>query len=281
MRTAWAAAISILLSCMAVPSAFSAHYQGIAPGVYEVASNNLVNLSIADVHSYENGSGKWILALGLVVENRQRIKASIDSRSFRVLDSSGNFISPSNEARLKNPFETREAEAGEVQVGSVAFVLDYGVRPIMFIAADHGLKIQLDKEVRPPGTPSAIGTPVSSGDSLVGVEGISQSCEGRMLRVDYLLMNNGPGVMLLEGRDYGRFAVLIDAHGWSYSPFDFRILGPAIPPGSFVEGYMTYAVPSGSDPRYLLFWPPDDDAVLFDLGLPNSSANRDMSLREE
>jgi hypothetical protein len=43
------------------------------------------------------------------------------------------------------------------------------------------------------------------------------------------------------------------------------MLGPAVPPGASVEGYMDYKVPDGSDPQYLLFWPPDEDAVLFDL----------------
>jgi hypothetical protein len=43
------------------------------------------------------------------------------------------------------------------------------------------------------------------------------------------------------------------------------MLGPAVPPGVSLEGFLAYSVPDNSDPRYLLFWPPDEDAVLFDL----------------
>jgi hypothetical protein len=86
-----------------------------------------------------------------------------------------------------------------------------------------------------------------------------------MIRIDYLLKNSGPGVMLLEPRDYGRFGVLMDASGWSYPATDYKMLGPAVVPGGSFEGFMAYSVPDGSDPRYLLFWPPDEDAVLFDL----------------
>jgi hypothetical protein len=71
--------------------------------------------------------------------------------------------------------------------------------------------------------------------------------------------------MLLGPRDYGKFGMLIDASGWSYPATDYKMLGPAVPPGGSLEGFLAYLIPDKSDPRYLLFWPPDEDAILFDL----------------
>jgi hypothetical protein len=137
----------------------------------------------------------------------------------------------------------------------------------MLIEKNSGLKIRLDKAVSPPGTYYTAGVPVQEGMSVIGIEGISQSQDGRMLRVDYILRNAGPGVMMLEQRDYGRFGVLIDKNGWSYSACDYKMLGPAIPPGGSVEGYLDYVVNDANELNYLLFWPPDEDAVLFQLGI--------------
>ena len=164
-----------------------------------------------------------------------------------------------------NPLVRRDVGPDGVVVGSLGFKVEAGARPVMLIDNSTGLKIRLDKANRPPGISHSPGVPVAVGDSIVGIEGISRSEDGRMIRIDYLLKNSGPGVMLLEPRDYGRFGVLMDASGWSYPATDYKMLGPAVVPGGSFEGFLAYSVPDGSDPRYLLFWPPDQDAVLFDL----------------
>jgi Domain of unknown function (DUF4352) len=236
------------------------------PGVYEVASNGRLNLSIADIHRYDAaGQDGWFLAIGLVVENRENRPVLLDPASFRILNGQGKAIPASGDCALRNPLKRRELEPGEITVGGLAFQLEDADKPIMLVNTDAQLKIRLDKEAKPPGTPRPVGEPIKIGNCIAGIESISGSNDGRLLRVDYLLKNSGPGVMLLEPRDYGRFGVLIDAFGWSYTAGDYKMLGSAVAPGSTVEGFMTYMVPDGSDPRYLLFWPPDEDAILFDL----------------
>jgi hypothetical protein len=237
------------------------------PGVYEVASNGQLNISIADIHRCDAaGQDGWFLAIGLVVENRQNRSALLDPASFRVLNGQGKAIPASRDCALRNPLGHRELGPGEVAVGGMAFQLEDADKPVMLVNTDAELKIRLDKEAKPPGTPKPAGEPIKIGNCVVGIEGISGSKDGRMLRVDYILKNSGPGVMLLEPRDYGRFGVLIDAFGWSYNACDYEMLGPAVAPGGTVEGFMTYMVPDSPDhPRYLLFWPPDEDAILFDL----------------
>ena len=127
-----------------------------------------------------------------------------------------------------------------IVVGSLGFKIEAGARPVMLVDKITGLKIRLDKAAKPPGSSLSPGVPVADGDSIVGIEGISRSEDGRMIRIDYLLKNSGPGVMLLEPRDYGKFGILIDASGWSYPAIDYKMLGPAVPPGASLEGFMDY-----------------------------------------
>lgn len=237
------------------------------PGVYEVASNGQLNISVADIHRYEYaGKGSWFLAIGLVIENLDSKPVLLIPDSFQILNTRGEATLASTDFALRNPLSHRELRAGEVAVGSIAFKLRGVDKPVVLLNTDTKLKIRLDKETRPPGNILPVGKPVKIGNCIVGIEGVSGSKDGRMLSVNYLMKNYGPGVMLLEPRDYGRFGVLIDAFGWSYSTCDYKMLSPAVAPGGIVEGFMTYMVPEGSHPRYLLFWPPDEDAVLFDLG---------------
>lgn len=218
------------------------------------------------MHRYEAEPGSWILTLGLVVENTQKTAALLDPKSFLVLDSLGILNPAWSGYKLKNPLGS-QVDAGGVAVGSLAFKLKYGAEPVLLQEEGSKIRVMLNKEVRPPGTAHPPGTPVACKKSTVGIEGIYRSEEGRMLRVEFLLKNTGAGALPLEDRAYGRFGVLIDSIGMSYSAFDYKMLGPAIPPGASVEGYMIYAIPAGAKPRYLLFWPPDEDAVLFELGL--------------
>lgn len=235
------------------------------PGVYDVASNGEINISVTDMHRYDAGQREWVLTLGLVVESMSGKKTSIDSTSFKIIDSVGYAVQPLKEYPLKNSLGHRDMESGEVAVGSIAFKLADGTAPAVLVNEDLGISIRLDKKVSPPGTSYPPGVPVAMGDSIIGIEGISGSEDGKKLRIDYVLKNSGPGPLLLEGREYGKFGVLVDAYGWSYSAYEYKMQGPAIPPGGTVDGYMIYAVQDGSDPRYLLFWPPEEDAILFDL----------------
>jgi hypothetical protein len=238
------------------------------PGVYEVASNGQLNISIADIHRHETAEQDgWFLAIGLVIENRDSKPILLSSDSFRVLNSRRETIPSSADFALKSPLGSRKLGPGEVAMGGIAFKLQDEDKPVVLLDTDTQLKIRLDKEIGPPGNPWPVGEPAKIGNCIVGIEGISGSKDNLMLRVDYVMKNNGPGVMLLEPRDYGKFGVLIDKFGWSYSAFDYKMLGPAVAPGGIVEGFMTYVVPNSSYPQYLLFWPPDEDAILFDLGV--------------
>ena len=257
----------ILLLCSGVDSIFCSPDQGVAlPGVFDVASNGQLAISVMDMHRHDDDAGQsaWF-TLGLVVKNRLNRTISLDPASFKVIDSLGGVAQASTEYPLMNPLVHRDVEPEGVVVGSLEFKLAVGARPVTLVEQGSGLEIRLDKAVRPPGVSHSPGVPVAVGDSVVGIEGISRSEDGRMIRIDYLLENSGQGVMLLEPRDYGKFGVLIDASGWSYPASDYTMLGPAVPPGESLEGFLTYSVPDSSDPRYLLFWPPDEDAVLFDL----------------
>ncbi|VVB63689.1 Uncharacterised protein [uncultured archaeon] len=254
----------ILLLCYGVHSVFCSPDWEALPGVYDLASNDQLAISVMDMHRHDDGRGSWI-SLGLVVENVQNRTISVDPTSFKVIDSLGGTDLASTEYPLMNPLVHRDVGPGGEIVGSLGFKLEAGAKPVMLVAQGTGLKIRLDKADKPPGISHSPGVPVAVGDSIVGIEGISRSEDGRMVRIDYLLKNSGPGVMLLEPMDYGRFGVLIDTSGWSYPASDYKMLGPAVPPGVALEGFLTYLIPDGSDPRYLLFWPPDEDAVLFDL----------------
>jgi hypothetical protein len=261
MRAVFWASGFILLLCS---GAFCSSDQEALPGVYDLASNDQLAVSVMDMHRHDEAQGSWI-TLGLVVENVQNRTTSVDPTSFKVIDSLGGTAQASMEYPLMNPLVRRDVGPGGVVVGSLEFKLEVGAKPVMLVEQDTGLKIGLDKAAKPPGISHSPGVPVATGDSIVGIEGISRSEDGKTIRIEYLLKNSGLGVMLLEPRDYGRFGVLIDASGWSYSASDYKMLGPAVPPGGSFEGFLDYLVPDGSDPRYLLFWPPDDDAVLFDL----------------
>lgn len=266
MRTVLWASGFILLLCSVVHCAFCSPDQESLPGVFDVASNGRLAISVMDMHRHDDGSAAWI-TLGLVVKNEQNATTSLDPASFEVIDSMGGTAQASAaEYPLMNPLVRRDVGPGGVVVGSLGFKLDSGERPHALVYRGSGLEIRLDKADKPPGTSHSPGVPVAVGDSIVGIEGISRSEDGRMIRIDYLLKNSGLGVMLLEPRDYGKFGILIDASGWSYTASDYKMLGPAVPPGGYLEGFLDYSVPGGSDPRYLLFWPPDEDAVLFDLG---------------
>jgi hypothetical protein len=267
MKAAAAAIISNLLFFLIIDGALCLENPQDLPGVYEVASNGQLNISIADIHKYEiAGQDGWFLAIGLVIENRDIRPILLSSNSFRILNARGEAILPSTDIALKSPLVFRELGVGDVAVGGIAFKLQDEDEPVALLNTDTQLKIRLDKETRPPGTPLPIGEPAKIGNCIVGIEGISRSNDGTMLRVDYIMKNSGPGIMLLKPRDYGRFGSLIDKFGWSYSACDYKMLGPAVAPGGIVEGFMTYIVPNSSYPQYLLFWPPDEDAILFDLG---------------
>ena len=261
MRAVFWASGFILLLCS---GAFCSPDQEALPGVYDLASNGQLTISVMDMYRHDDGQGSWI-TLGLVVQNVQNRTTSVDPASFEVIDSLGGTDPASTVNHLMNPLVRRDVGPDGVVVGSLGFKVEAGARPVMLVDNSTGLKIRLDKANRPPGISHSPGVPVAVGDSIVGIEGISRSEDGRMIRIDYLLKNSGPGVMLLEPRDYGRFGVLMDASGWSYPAIDYKMLGPAVAPGGAFEGFMAYSVPDGSDPRYLLFWPPDEDAVLFDL----------------
>lgn len=268
MKSAVGAIIFILLLIFSVDIILCLDNPANLPGVYEVASNGQLNISIADIHRYEAaGQDSWFLAIGLVVENCDRSPVLLDPESFLILGSRGETFATSLDFPLRNPLKYRELGAGEVAVGSIAFKLRDEDKPIMLFNADAQLKIRLDKETRPPDHPLPAGELAKVGNCIVGLEGILASNDGRMLRVDYIMKNYGQGVMLLEPRDYGKFGVLIDSCGWSYNACDYKMLGPAVAPGETVEGFMTYTVPDGSYPKYILFWPPDEDAILFDLGV--------------
>jgi hypothetical protein len=224
-----------------------------------------------DMHMHNDGQSIWI-TLGLLLENVQNCTTSVDPASFKIMDSLGGTAQASTDYPLMNPLVHRDVGPGGVVVGSLGFKLEAGARPVMLVDQGSELKIRLDKASRPPGTSNPPGVPVAAGDSVVGIEGISRSEDGRMIRIDYLLKNSGPGVMLLGPRDYGKFGMLIDASGWSYPATDYKMLGPAVPPGGSLEGFLAYLIPDKSDPRYLLFWPPDEDAVLFDLDSGENNA---------
>jgi hypothetical protein len=254
----------ILLLCSGVDSVFCSPDQGALPGVYDLASDSQLAISVLDMRMHDDAQGSWI-SLGLVVENLQNRTTFVDPASFKVMDSLGETATASIEYPLTNPLVHRDVGPRGVAVGSLGFNLEAGAKPVMLVDNSTGLKIRLDKAIKPPGISHSPGVPVVKGDSIEGIEGIFRSEDGRMIRIDYLLKNAGPGIMLLEPRDYGKFGVLIDASGWSYPASDYKMIGPAIPPGVSFEGFLIYSVPDGSDPRYLLFWPPDEDAVLFDL----------------
>ena len=261
----WASVLALVL-CQTIPNTFCSPNEESLPGVFDVASNGQLAVSVMDMQKCDSVQG-FFLALGLVVENMQNITIQVDPSTFNVQDSHGEMINASKEYALKYPLIHCEVNPGEVVVGSLGFKLNEEAMPAMFLDQSSGLRIRLDKASKPPGIPHSLGVPIKTGDCIVGIEGLSQSQDGRILQIDYLLKNFGPGVMLLEPRDYGRFGNLIDASGFSIPASDYKMLGPAVPPGGTLEGYLTYTIPYGSDPLYLIFWPPEEDAVLFDLGL--------------
>ena len=264
MRTVLWTPWLLLLLFSGVHGASCSPDREVLPGVYDLTSNGQLAISVMDMHIHDEEQGSWI-TLGLVVENEQNSTTSVDPASFKVMDNLGGTAQASIGYPIMNPLVHREIGPGGVVVGSLEFKLEAGARPFMLVDQGSGLKIRLDKADKPPGISYSPGVPVAVGDSIVGIEGISRSEDGKMIRIDYLLKNSGPGVMLLEPRDYGKFGILIDASGWSYPASDYKMLGPAVPPGGSLEGFLEYLVPDDSDPRYLLFWPPDEDAVLFDL----------------
>jgi hypothetical protein len=267
MRAAIAALLFIPLLFFSVYDIFCMENLQNLPGVYEVASNGQLNISIADIHMHESArQDSCFLGIGLVIENRASRPFLVDPNSFRLLTTQGEAIHAVPDYALRNPLAYRELGAGEVAVGSIAFKLQDKAKPVALFNTDTQLKIRLNKETRPPGNLLPVGVPAKIGNCIVGIEGISGSKDGKVFRVDYIMKNYGQGVLLLEPRDYGRFGVLIDAFGWSYYACDYKMIGPAVAPGDTVEGFMTYVVPDSSYPRYLLFWPPDEDAILFDLG---------------
>ncbi len=236
------------------------------PAMYEVASETGINLSVVDMHRYgSSDEGKWVLTLGLVVENGRSQEAYLDPARFEVIDSAGRHRSPLSSDTLKNPLDKSELDPGETAFGSLAFEIDQGEKPVLLAWEETGIAVRLDKDVRPPGELYSLGSLISCKTCSAGIEGVSVSDGGRIVSVNYILKNTGPGVISLADRDFGRFAVLTDSHGISYSAINYKMLSPAIPPGGSAEGYLTYAVPEDSSPRYLVFWPPDEDAIIFDM----------------
>jgi len=207
----------------------------------------------------------WKLTIGLVIQNNQSLGLHVDPDSFQVLDSRGQAHLPLSRELLKNPLRPTWVGDGQVVLGSLAFEIDKMSEPELLVWKDQGLEITLNKEIKPPGVLHPPGEPVPAGKSIVGIEGISASSDGQTYRIDYILKNIGTYPISLQERAYGKFALLTDSHGISYSAQDYKMLGPAILPGDSIEGYLCYYMPDGALPRYLLFWPPDDDAVVFDL----------------
>jgi hypothetical protein len=202
MRTVLWAPWFILLLCSGVHNAFCSPDQESLPGVFDVASNGQLAISVMDMHRHDDGQAAWF-TLGLVVKNEQNRTTSLDPASFKVIDSLGGTTQPSIGYPIMNPLVHREVGPGGVVVGSLEFKLEAGARPLMLVDQGSGLKIRLDKADKPPGISHPPGVPVAVGDSIVGIEGISRSEDGKMIRIDYLQKTPGrvscswsPGIMV-------------------------------------------------------------------------------------
>jgi hypothetical protein len=80
--------VALLLYC-SVNYAICSFAELDLPGVYEVASNDKLAISVVDVHKYDQGlSWDWTLTLGLAVENRINKTISLNPNSFYLIDGS-------------------------------------------------------------------------------------------------------------------------------------------------------------------------------------------------
>ena len=144
MRTVLWASWLLLLLFSGVHGASCSPDREVLPGVYDLASNGQLAISVMDMHMHDEGQGSWI-TLGLVVENEQNSTTSVDPASFEVVDSLGGTAQASTEYPLMNPLVHRDVGPGGVVVGSLGFELEAGARPFMLVNQGSGLKIRLDK----------------------------------------------------------------------------------------------------------------------------------------
>lgn len=121
-----------------------------APGVYEMACYQGFNPSVADVHRYDDSQSTSILTIGTVMEGCGH-GSKVDHSSIEMLDNSGSLDSMLKNYALKNPLIHRELAPWEVVVGSQAFSIKKGSKPLALVDETSGMKISLDKEVKPPG----------------------------------------------------------------------------------------------------------------------------------
>ena len=252
------------------------------PGMYETASAGGVSLVVLDMHRYEIPGGSSrpdcnLLAIGVIIQSElSESSISIDPSSFKMEDRDGGIYSAIADGShlLKNPLLPSKLLPGDIVWGAIGFELPLDARPKLLrlegvgeMAGPDLLEVRLDCEVVPPSPLHSPIDPVAGNCSVVTIKGISESKGSSeiSLCIDYSLKNSGSEVLMLDGRGYGRFADLIDTNGMSYCAYTYSMHGPVVPPGGVIEGQLCYKVPGDVTPGYLIFWPPDEDAIVFDL----------------
>lgn len=277
----WAAAIVVVAVAFAGCLEQSENAMDISedmPGIYEPVSNGEVSLLITDIHRYTSiersaMSKGDLLTIGFVIRNDQRsTSALIDPQFFQLVDSNGqrHFNIPDTIRALKNPLEVTELMPGELTCGAIAFEIPKKAAPEMLRLEKPGalsLAVRMNKKATPPGNLYSIDDPIQVKNWIIAITGISESPKSndKLLRIEYTLKNSGSRIASLEDRSYGKFADIIDSRGMSYSAYSYKIQNPITQPGGVISGFMTYVIPKDAVPGYLIFWPPDEDAITFDL----------------
>ena len=85
-----------------------------------MAYNGQLAISVMDMQKCDSVQG-FFLALGLVVENMQKITIQVDPSTFNVQDSHGEMINASDEYALKYPLNTLRSKSRRGGCGKPRF----------------------------------------------------------------------------------------------------------------------------------------------------------------
>ncbi|GEM_PF-1211041 len=236
------------------------------PGIFEIASGVDIDLTVTDLHSFQQTPEGNTLSLGMILHNPLSTEVEVKPEDFTLIDSRGDPHSPLPwmKGGLYNPLCSTTLAPGEAKAAALAFPMSRDRGPAILL--HRGVEaMRLDQEVTPPGELTSPEDSVSVGAFAVEIAAILEAEGGEKVLVEYGLQSLMNDPIPLSECGYGRFADIIDRRGISYSPQEFKMLGPAIPPCGKVSGYMIYSLPPEAEPGFLIFWPPNQEGIVFDL----------------
>lgn len=236
------------------------------PSIFEIAYGVDIELTVTDLHSFQQTPEGNTLSIGMILYNPLWTEVEVRPEDFTLIDSRGDPHSPLPwmKGGLYNPLCATTLAPGEAKAGALAFPMSREAGPTILL--HRGVEsVRLDQEVTPPGTLASPEDRVSVGTFAVEIAAIFEAEGGDKVLVEYGLQSLMDDPIPLSECGYGRFADLIDRRGISYSPQEFKMLGPAIPPCGNVSGYQIYSLPPEAEPGFLIFWPPNQEGIVFDL----------------